>query len=82
MLAAAAKSTTFYCTSKAHIKQLLVLRKRKTSQSEINFTQFYKMHVTEIHGANTRVVNALLDSTSATTLIMSDLAKILKLKGK
>ena len=38
--------------------------------------------VTVIHGANTTVVNALLDSSSDTTLITSELAKILKLKGK
>ena len=34
------------------------------------------------HGANTTVVNALLDSGSYTTLITSDLAKALKLKCK
>ena len=38
--------------------------------------------VTVIHGANTTVVNALLDSRSGTILITSELAKILKLKGK
>ena len=35
-----------------------------------------------IHGANTTVANALLDSDSDTTLITSELPKILKLKGK
>ena len=40
------------------------------------------MPVTVIHGADTRVVNTLLDSGSDTTLITSDLAEILKLKGK
>ena len=34
------------------------------------------------HGANTTVVNTLLDSGSYTTLITSDLAKAIKLNGK
>ena len=38
--------------------------------------------VTVVHGANTTAVNALLDSGSDETLITSEIAKILKLKGK
>ena len=45
-------------------------------------TFLHVIPVTVIHGENTTVVNALLDSGSDTTLITSEIAKILKLKGK
>ena len=46
-------------------------------------THFYQViPVTVIYSANTTVVNALLDYGSDTTLIKSELAKTLKLKGK
>ena len=59
------------------------------STNKQDFTKPDKFHtflqvtpVTVIYGANTTVVNALLDSGSDTTLITSELAKTLKLKEK
>ena len=75
----AVKSITPYCISKAHIKQLI---KQDFTKPDKLYSFLQVMPVTVIHGANTTVVNTLLDSGSDTTLITSDLAEILKLKGK
>ena len=59
------------------------------STTKQDFTKPDKFHiflqvipVTVIHSTNSTVNNAMLDSGSDTTLITSELAKILKLKGK
>ena len=76
-----------YCGKKHHT--LLHLESPHQATIKQDFTKPDKLYtflqvmpVTVIHGADTRVVNTLLDSGSDTTLITSDLAEILKLKRK
>ena len=61
---------------------MLTPRITKTLQTRSLCTFLQVIPVKMKHGANTTVVNTLLDSGSYTTLITSDLAKALKLKGK
>ena len=78
---AAVKSITPCCMSKFYIKLLLNLQTSKTLKNHMNFSHLAKIKlVTVIYGANTKVVNALLDYGLDTTLTTSKLAKILKLK--
>ena len=76
-------------------KHHTLLHSKSPHQASLNptnkqdFTKPDKFHTflkvipaTVLHGANTTVANALLDSDSDTTLITSELPKILKLKGK
>ena len=81
MLIAAVKGITSCCISKAHIKQLLILLTSKTSQRQIPHIFASNTGYNE-YGANRRIVNALLDSGSGTTLITSELAKTIKQEGK
>ena len=68
--------------SKMKGKMVFKQNKQDFAKSDKFHTFLQVIPVTVIHGANTTVVNALLDSGSDTTLITSELAKILKLKGK
>ena len=79
------------CGKKHHILLYLESTQQATVNSTNNqdftkpdqFQTFLQViPVTVIYGAITKVVNALLDSGSDKTLITSELAKTLKLKGK
>ena len=76
MLTAVVKNITPCYISKAHIKQLLTLRTSKTSQSQINPTRFYN------NTCSKRLARFWFRHNFNTTLIMSELVKMLKLKGK
>ena len=54
VLTAAVKSITPSCISKANIKQLLILQRRKTSQSQINSPHFYKKYMLQWYTVQTQ----------------------------
>ena len=76
------KHHTLLYLESAHQATVKSTNKQDFANADKFHTFLQVIPVTVIHGANSTVVNALLDSGPDRTLITSELAKILKLKAK
>ena len=77
------KKTPYYASPRKPKSNKCRLTKNQNSTNPDSVRTFLQVIPVKVkHGANTTVVNALLDSGLDTALITSDLAKALNLKGK
>ena len=77
------KKTPYYASPRKPTSNKCRLTKNQNSTNPDSVRTFLQVIPVKVkHGANTTVVNALLDSGLDTALITSDLAKALNLKGK